>query len=99
MKVAVSVGQAALTQADTRYWNNLPNEIQMAVLNKSGQGSIEIRNTLGELLASVPVTAGDQLIYLRQKVSGGDVKVFSQSLPVKNLATEIIFEKQVTLQN
>lgn len=99
MKVAVSVGQAALTQADTRYWNNLPNEIQMAVLNKSGQGSIEIRNTLGELLASVPVTAGNQLIYLRQKVSGGDVKVFSQSLPVKNLATEIIFEKQVTLQN
>lgn len=99
MKVAVGIGQAALTQADTRYWSNLPNDIQMAVLDKSGQTPIEIFSASGALIATVPAVAGDQLIYVRQQKADSDVKVFSQRLPVNSPAAEVVTNVYMTVQN
>lgn len=99
MKVAVGVGQAALTQADTRYWTNLPNEIQMAVLDKSGLTPIEILDGSGALIATVPAVAGDQLIYVRQQKAHSDIKVFSQRLPANYPADEVVANAYMTVQN
>lgn len=99
LKAAVGIGQALITQADTRYWNNLPNEIQMAVLNKRSTESIEIIDASGVLLATVPAIAGDQLIYVRQLMVGGDVKVFNLHLPAKTPATAVATNRYITTQD
>ncbi|ABK45287.1 Sporulation domain protein [Magnetococcus marinus MC-1] len=89
MKATVAVAQAALTQADTRCWSNLPNQIQMAVLKKAGVSDIVMSTKQGRQLVSVPSLPGDQLVYMRQQSSGGDLKVFSQRLPARSLSVEI----------
>lgn len=89
MKVAVASAQAALTQADTRHWTNLPNQIQMATFEKTGNQQIYLSTPSGTTLATVPALPGNQLIYVRQQTLGGDVKVFTQRLPARDRAVEV----------
>lgn len=89
MKVAVAGTAAALTKADTRHWNNLPNQIQLGLMKKRKNIPLTITSTTGQYLAKVPYTPGHQLIYVRQQTVGGDVKVFSQRLPARDKAMEI----------
>lgn len=89
MKVAVAGTAAALTKADTRHWNNLPNQIQLGIMKKKKNIPLTINSTTSQYLGKVPYTPGHQLIYVRQQTVGGDVKVFSQRLPARNKAMEI----------
>lgn len=89
MKVAVAGTAAALTQADTRHWNNLPNHIQLGMMKKKANVPLTLTSATGQYLAKAPYTPGHQLIYVRQQTVGGDVKVFSQRLPARENAMEI----------
>lgn len=91
MKTAVAVGQAALTQTDTRAWFNLPDSIHLGVMKRPSFGTLRLTNPAGEPLAIVdlPSGQGDLLVYARQAMSGGEMKVFIQNLPANTQAASL----------
>ncbi len=88
-KIAVAGAAVALTSADTRHWGNLPNQIQMGVLEKKGSGNIVVTSSTGEEWVSVPNIRGNQLVYVRQQSANGDLKVFTQKLPATQGAQSV----------
>lgn len=65
-KLAVAATQAALTRADTRAWDTLPNTIQAALVPTPQDGVLRVYDENGKLLtqASVPAT-GSTLVVLK----------------------------------
>jgi len=91
MKTAVAAGQAALTQADTRSWFNLPDSIHLGVLKRDSSSALRLSNQAGEELALVtlPNVEGDVLVYARQAAPGGELKVYVQNLPASAQAASL----------
>jgi hypothetical protein len=83
MKIGMGAAQAATTQADTRAWVNLPNTIQVAVLNKPSTNVLNIYNGNTKLL-DVQLPSDDNVLVLI-KASGvsGSPTAYVKGLPVK----------------
>lgn len=66
MQIGTAATQAATTQADTRSWRNLPNSIQIAIIDRPTSGTLPLFTASRELVGSVDVTqAGNYLVLVR----------------------------------
>lgn len=82
MKIGVGAAQAATTQADTRSWDNLPNTIQLAVLNKPKSGGISVFSPSGAKLFDVSLPdAQNALVLIKASGTGGKPAVYVKALP------------------
>jgi hypothetical protein len=85
MKLGVGVAQAATTKADTRVWANLPNSIQVAVIDRPVSGVLTINSPTGSKLMDVTLPAAlDTLVYLKASGSSGVPAAYVKSLPTGN---------------
>lgn len=86
LKATVGAAQYALTRADTRVWANLPNTVQMAVVDRPRDGKLALRTPGGELLGEVEVADGRNTLVL-VKASGvtGRPAIFTQELPATTM--------------
>lgn len=82
MKIGVGAAQAATTQADTRAWANLPNTIQVAVLNKPKTGSLAVVSPSGAKLLDLQLPdSTNALVLIKASGTGGTPAAYVKSLP------------------
>lgn len=82
LKIGVGAAQAATTQADTRSWGNLPNTIQLAVINKPKSGGISVFSPSGGKLLDVALPdAQNALVLIKASGTGGKPAVYVKALP------------------
>ncbi len=85
LKIGVGAAQAATTKADTRAWVNLPNTIQVAVIDKPSTGILTIKSSSGAMLLDVPLPASDNsLVLLKASGVQGKPAVYVKALPAVN---------------
>lgn len=86
LKVGVGAAQYALTKADTRAWVNLPNTIQMAVIDRPKEGVLRISTGAGAPIGEVEVAEGTNTLVL-VKAAGitGKPSIFKQELPAETV--------------
>ena len=90
MKVGVGAAQYAMTSADTRTWINLPNTIQMAVIDRPKDGKVPVSTVNGELLAEVEAAEGvNTLLLIKASGLGGKPAVYQQVLPAETLVAAL----------
>lgn len=83
MKLGVGAAQYALTKADTRAWANLPNTIQMAIVDRPKDNQLIVQNALGDSLITVDLPPGSNaLVVVKASGAAGKPAVYTQSLPV-----------------
>ena len=84
LKLGIGAAQAAITQADTRAWVNLPNTIQVAVLNRPASGKLNISTPNGTQITSVNLPEADNVLVLVKAAGvGGMPAVYTKGLPTK----------------
>lgn len=90
LKIGVGTAQYAMTQADTRMWVNLPNTIQMAVIERPRDGKLPLATATGEPLAEIEVAEGVNT-FLLVKASGmaGRPTIYKQELPAETMVAGI----------
>lgn len=69
LKLGVGAAQAATTTADTRSWVNLPNTIQLAVLNWPASNTLTLSDAAGTKLLDVSLPDAENVLVL-VKASG-----------------------------
>ena len=83
MKLGVGAAQYALTKADTRAWANLPNTIQMAIIERPKDNMLTLQNAVGDALATVDLPVGNNtLVVVKASGAAGKPAIYTQSLPV-----------------
>lgn len=83
LKLGTGAAQAALTQADTRAWVNLPNTIQIGYIERPANGSLSITGVDGRPVAQVQLQdAPNNLVIVKASGSNGKPAVFTQTLPI-----------------
>ena len=66
MQIGTAATQAATTSADTRSWRNLPNSIQIAIIDRPTSGTLPLFTALREPVGSVDVTEeGNYLVLVK----------------------------------
>lgn len=86
MKVGVGAAQYAMTGADTRSWINLPNTIQMAVIDRPRDGIVAVSAAGGEPIAEIDVAEGtNTLLLIKASGIGGRPVIYKQVLPAETL--------------
>lgn len=66
LQIGTATTQAALTRADTRSWRNLPNSIQIAIIDRPANGVLPLRTASGEPVGSVDVSEeGNYLVLVK----------------------------------
>lgn len=86
LKIGVGAAQYALTKADTRTWVNLPNTIQMAVVDRPRNGRVPLSTATGEPLAEIEVAEGvNTLVLVKASGVAGRPAIFKQELPAATL--------------
>jgi hypothetical protein len=70
-KILTATTQAALTNADTRYWRNLPNSIQMAVVPWPSSGILPIFSSTGQVIANISMPQRGNHVVLARNASPG----------------------------
>lgn len=84
LKLGVGVAQAATTQADVRAWANLPNSIQVAVIDKPSTNLLSVNASSGEKLLEVKLPdAENVMVLIKASGSGGVPTAYVKGLPVK----------------
>ena len=82
LKLGVGAAQYALTKADTRAWVNLPNTIQMAVVDRPKNNTLDLKGASGEVLASIDLPeAKNVLVVVKAAGLAGKPAVYIQALP------------------
>lgn len=82
LKIGVGAAQAATTQADTRAWENLPNTIQVAVINKPKSGGLSVMSPSGGKLLDVQLPdSPNALVVIKASGSGGVPASYVKALP------------------
>lgn len=85
MKLGVGAAQYALTKADTRAWVNLPNTIQMAIIDRPKDNQLTLQNAVGDAIATVDLPVGNNtLVVVKASGAAGKPAIYTQSLPVAN---------------
>lgn len=86
LKVGVGAAQYAMTRADTRVWVNLPNTIQMAVVDRPKNGRLPLFTPSGAPLEEIEVDEGvNTLVLVKASGAIGKPAIFKQELPVSTL--------------
>lgn len=84
LKLGIGAAQAASTQADTRTWANLPNSIQLAVLNRPASGKLSVNAPSGAKLTTVELPEADNvLVLVKASGVGGMPAIYTKGLPTK----------------
>ena len=66
LQIGTAATQAATTQADTRAWRNLPNTIQIAIVNRPASGSLPLYTAARELVGNASVAEeGNYLVLVK----------------------------------
>ncbi len=66
LQIGTAATQAATTQADTRAWRNLPNTIQIAIVNRPASGSLPLFTATRELVGNASVAEeGNYLVLVK----------------------------------
>ncbi|NLC36620.1 MAG: hypothetical protein GX772_09320 [Alcaligenaceae bacterium] len=82
IKIGAGLGQAALTRADTRAWVNLPNTIQMAVVDRPKDGKLSLNSPDGQLIQTLDLPKDvNSLVLVKAHGTLGPPAVYLQSLP------------------
>ncbi|HCN73709.1 MAG TPA: hypothetical protein DIS96_19195 [Pusillimonas sp.] len=82
LKIGVGAAQYALTQADTRVWANLPNTIQMAIIDRPKNNQLTFKSALGQSVATIDLPAADNtLVVIKASGVAGTPAVYVQDLP------------------
>ena len=90
MKAGVGAAQYAMTSADTRAWINLPNTIQMAVVDRPKNGVIAIKTKGGESLGEIEVAKDvNTLLLIKASGLGGAPAIYKQTLPAETLVARL----------
>lgn len=86
IKLGVGAAQYAITKADTRSWINLPNTLQIAVVERPANGLLTISTSNNSHKAEIELPEGDNAMVLI-KASGilGSPAVYTQSLPAQTI--------------
>jgi hypothetical protein len=70
MKIGTAATQAAFTKADTRAWRNLPNTIQIAVVDRPASGTLKIETANRQPVDTLSVyEPGNYLILVKGAAS------------------------------
>lgn len=86
LKTGVGAAQYALTQADTRAWVNLPNTIQMAVVDRPKSGTLLISSGAGAPIGEVELADGtNTLVLVKASGTTGKPSIFKQELPANTV--------------
>lgn len=80
MKAATGAVQAGLTRADTRYWRNLPNTIQIAIIDRPADGNIVLASASGQVFRSLRVPPGNHLLLVKASGTAGPPAVHAARL-------------------
>lgn len=84
MKLGIGAAQAASTQADVRAWANLPNTIQVAVLNRPSSGQLSVSASNGTKIADISLPDADNvLVLIKASGVGGKPAIYTKALPTK----------------
>lgn len=81
LKGLTATAQVSLTKADLRYWDNLPNTIHAAIIDRPVSGFITIKDVKGAELARVAVgEPGNYIILARSTSAVGKFSVHTQRI-------------------
>jgi len=87
LKLGMGATQYALTRADVRAWANLPNTIQMVVIDRPKSGVLTLAGALGQPVADIPLQKDvDTLVLVKASGTLGKPAVYVQALPVETQA-------------
>lgn len=90
LKIGTAAVQHQLTKADVRAWDNLPNTIQMAIVDRPANGQLGLTGANGQPLETVTLPAGGNALVLVH--ASPDVKkpaVYTTQLGFDGAATTI----------
>jgi hypothetical protein len=80
-KAAVAGTQYALTKADTRYWDNLPNSVQAVIVDRPSDGVLNLNYSNGQPLASVGLGApSNYLVLVKASGNRGRPAIYSAAV-------------------
>ena len=66
LQIGTAATQAATTQADTRAWRNLPNTIQITIVDRPASGSLPLFTATRELVGNASVAEeGNYLVLVK----------------------------------
>lgn len=66
LQIGTATTQAALTRADTRSWRNLPNSIQIAIIDRPANGTLPLMTASRQPVGSVDVSEeGNYLVLVK----------------------------------
>lgn len=84
LKLGMGAAQYALTKADVRAWANLPNTIQMMVVDRPKSGVLTLAGSLGQPIADIPLQQDvDTLVLVKASGTLGKPAVYVQALPAE----------------
>ncbi len=84
LKLGAGAAQYALTKADVRAWVNLPNTIQMVVVDRPKDGVLALAGSLGQPIAEVPLQENtNTLVLIKASGTLGKPAVYVQALPAE----------------
>lgn len=84
LKLGTGAAQYALTKADVRAWANLPNTIQMVVVNRPASGTLALTGLRGQPIAEVSLEKdANSLVLVKASGTLGSPAVYVQSLPAQ----------------
>ncbi|UOD50028.1 hypothetical protein [Orrella daihaiensis] len=84
MKLGIGAAQAASTQADVRAWANLPNTIQIAVVNRPSSGQLSVQSPNGTKIADIALPNADNtLVLVKASGVGGLPAIYIKALPTQ----------------
>ncbi|MBV6271535.1 hypothetical protein KVP09_01190 [Alcaligenaceae bacterium CGII-47] len=85
LKLGTGAAQYALTKADVRAWANLPNTIQMVVVDRPKDGVLTLVSALGQPIAEVPLQQDvNTLVLVKASGNLGKPAVYVQALPAQD---------------
>ncbi|MGB7399801.1 hypothetical protein [Castellaniella sp.] len=86
LKLGTGAAQYALTKADTRAWANLPNTIQMVVVDRPASGKLQLSDPLNQLITDIPIEKDvNTLVLIKASGTLGKPAVYVQQLPAQNV--------------
>lgn len=84
LKLGTGAAQYALTKADVRAWANLPNTIQMVVVDRPASGTLVLTGLRGQPIAEAALEKDvNSLVLVKASGTLGSPAVYVQALPAE----------------
>lgn len=85
LKMGVGAAQAATTKADVRSWANLPNTIQIAVVNKPSTGVLTVSSPSNQKLLDITLPESpNSLVLIKASGTEGKPAYYVKALPTQS---------------